>query len=155
MPIIVFLLICWTIFWDFCLVNCWAKNCFRVWNLNYAFSHINICVCLVEGRIVSVLVSHLPRLNCLPLVLSVSLMHSLLSFRQNAKKLNQQANTALLHMQLYQCWSCLAASQECSASLYCSGLGGAKMYSRWIQFLGCLFPQKLSMWIQTVICQWK
>lgn len=109
----------------------------------------------MEGRIVSVLVSHLPRLNCLPLVLSVSLMHSLLSFRQNAKKLNQQANTALLQMQLYQCWSCLAASQECSASLCCSGLGGAKMYSRWIQFLGCLFPQKLSVWIQTVICQWK
>ena len=44
-------------------------------------------------------------------------MHSLLSFRQYAKKLNQQAHTALLQMQLYQCWSCLAASQECSASI--------------------------------------
>lgn len=46
-------------------------------------------------------------------------MHSLLSLRQYAKKLNEQANGALLQMQLYQCWSCLAVSQERSAFLYC------------------------------------
>lgn len=152
MSVTVFFFACWTFFWDFCLVNWWAKNCFRVWNLNYVFSHINIYICLVEECIVSVPVSHLPRLNCLPLVCQLDALSAELQAEcWEAKSAGWHSTIAGAAPPVLKLLGCITGM----FCLCCSGLGGARMYSRWIQLLGCLFPQKLRMWIQTVMCQWK